>query len=72
MPLPTSQGGWRSTVVCKLPHWVPGRSPSDLAIFVDFSTQEAIFPGVGHSGCVFKGNFTISPYARTPKFNYQC
>jgi len=29
---------------CKLPHWGPGRSPGVLAIFVDFSTQEAIFP----------------------------
>ena len=27
-------------------------SPSDLAIFVDFSNQEVIFPGGGHSGCL--------------------
>jgi len=26
----------------KLPHWGPGLSPGDLAIFVDFGTQEVI------------------------------
>jgi len=25
---------------CKLPQWGPGRSPGDLAIFVDFGTQK--------------------------------
>jgi len=27
---------------CRLPQWGPGRSPGDLAIFVDFGTHEVI------------------------------
>jgi len=36
---------------CKLPQWGPGRSPGDLAIFVDFGTQEVILHRESKKGC---------------------
>ena len=37
---------WRPGERCKLPQWGPGRSSGDLAIFVDFSTQEVILGAI--------------------------